>query len=93
MNTFALTGKGDYLLKLRNYTGAIVYADKALEVDPKNINALIIKALALDHLGKHAEAIRYFDKALETDPNNRNALYGKGFVLNELGDRTISKVF
>jgi Flp pilus assembly protein TadD len=50
VNTFALTGKGDYLFKLGNYTGAIVYADKALETDPNNRNALHGKGVILNEL-------------------------------------------
>jgi tetratricopeptide (TPR) repeat protein len=64
-NTFALTGKDDYLLKLRNYTGAIEYANKALDIDPNDTNAQIIKGFALDISGNHTESIKYFNKSLE----------------------------
>jgi tetratricopeptide (TPR) repeat protein len=70
-----------------------VYADKALKIDPNNINALVIKGFALDISGNHAESLKYFDKALKIDPNNRNALYGKGVIPNGSDNRTISKVF
>ena len=38
--------------------------DKALEVDPKYIKALVGKALALSDLQRYQEAIEWYDKAL-----------------------------
>lgn len=44
-----------------------------LEIDPKNIDALIFKAQALYNIDNHTGAIYYFGKAFEMDPNNELA--------------------
>jgi len=46
------------------HTGAILYYDKALVINPRDVDALTDKGLALDNLGNHTGAILYYDKAL-----------------------------
>jgi tetratricopeptide (TPR) repeat protein len=87
-NDTTLYNKGLALLKLDNYTGAIKYYDKALAINPKNVNALTDKGLALDNLGNHTGAIKYYDKALAINPKNVNALTDKGLALDNLGNHT-----
>ena len=62
------------MIDLGNYTQAIQYYDKALAIDPKNVDALNYKGLALDSLGNYTGAIAYFDKVLAIDPKNVDAL-------------------
>jgi Flp pilus assembly protein TadD len=52
-----LTVKGIALGSSGNNAGAIKYFDKALAINPKDANALTMKGIALDELGKHIEAI------------------------------------
>jgi tetratricopeptide (TPR) repeat protein len=66
-------GIGWSLNRLGDYTQAISYLDKALEIDPKNIDALIFKAQALYNIGNRTGANYYFGKAFEIDPNNELA--------------------
>jgi Flp pilus assembly protein TadD len=40
---------------LENHTDAILYYDKVLAIDPKNIRALTDKGLALDALGNRLQ--------------------------------------
>jgi tetratricopeptide (TPR) repeat protein len=47
-NDTTLYNKGLALFKLDNYTGAIEYYDKALVINPKDVNVLTDKGLALD---------------------------------------------
>jgi tetratricopeptide (TPR) repeat protein len=47
--------------------------NKALEIDPKHIDAFIFKGQSLYGLGNLTGAEYYFDKALEIDPNNELA--------------------
>ena len=44
--------KGNSLTDLANFTGAIPYYDKALDIDPNDTDASYNKGLALDQLGK-----------------------------------------
>ena len=68
------------LSELLNYTQAIAYFDKALAIDPKNINALVSKGSTLLLLCDDKQTVTYFDRALAIDPKNPEALAGKGTV-------------
>ena len=60
---------------------AIEYFDKALEIDPKHIQALNDKGGALAELEKFEEAFSYFDKALAIEPDNFDTLFKKADAL------------
>ena len=77
-NTNALSEKGDALLKLKNFDGAIDYYDKVLAIKPNNTEVLNNKGVALGKLKNFDEAIASFDKALALKPNNTKALSEKG---------------
>jgi tetratricopeptide (TPR) repeat protein len=68
-----LSNKGWALIELGNYTQAISYLNKALEIDPKHIDALVFKGQSLYGLGNHTGAKYYFDNALKLDPGNELA--------------------
>ncbi len=87
-NPTILVNKGLALDNLVNYTGAIVYYDKALAIDPHYINALTNKGVTLGKLGNYTGAILYFDKALAIDPYYVYALTNKGLTLGILGNYT-----
>ena len=80
-----LYGNGNNLFSLGNYTGAILYYDKALAIDPKDVHALTNKGVSLYQLGNYTGAIEYLDRALAKNPKHENALYNKGLVLHTLG--------
>jgi tetratricopeptide (TPR) repeat protein len=63
----------------------ITWYDKALEVNPNNVPALVEKGTDLVSQDKGAEAITWLDKALTIDPTNLMALVSKGTALKELG--------
>jgi tetratricopeptide (TPR) repeat protein len=86
--TYALDNKGVALNNLGNYTGAILYFDKALAIDPNYVSALNGKGVALNNLGNYTGAILYFDKALAIDPKNTYALDNKAAILDRLGSYT-----
>ncbi len=69
--------KANFLDKIGNYNLAIIYYDKALAIDPKNVDALTGKGNVLSHLGNQTEAAGFYDKALAIDPKNVDALTGK----------------
>jgi tetratricopeptide (TPR) repeat protein len=72
-----LNNKGLALANSGMYKESIVYFDKALAIDPKNIAVLYDKGTSLSHLGKLLEAVALFNKILAIDPKNRAALNGK----------------
>jgi tetratricopeptide (TPR) repeat protein len=87
-NVIALYNKGLALYDSGNNTGAILYYDKALAMDPHYIHALTHKGLALDNLGNYSGAIRYYDKALAIQPKDIYTLTDKGAALADLGNYT-----
>jgi tetratricopeptide (TPR) repeat protein len=83
-----LVEKGNDLVKLGSYNGAIVFYNKALAIDPNNVEALYYKGNALVKLGDSIGAIVLYDKALAIDPTNKKVLHNKGLLLFKLGNYT-----
>jgi tetratricopeptide (TPR) repeat protein len=83
---YALVNKGQALDDVGNYTGAILYYNKALAIDPKFEFALYDKGDALNSLGNYTQSIQFLDKALAIDPKDNVALNDVGLDLNSLGN-------
>ena len=64
-----------YVLPGLFYDSVSTY-QKTLQLDPKNLNALIGTASALVALERYDEAIQYYNEALSVDPENNNAKNG-----------------
>ena len=56
------------------------YLEKALELDPNYVSAMINKGIALAKLGRYNEALRELSRAIELDPNNHKAWYNKALI-------------
>ena len=69
------------LLKLGRIEDAIVYLDKILEIDEKNVMVLSMKGSILLRLGKTEDAITWCEVALENHAENILALITKGATL------------
>lgn len=61
---------GIYYLK-NNYSSAISYFEKSLEIATFDIEVLILKANSHYHLGEHKQAIQCCNKIKEIDPKNK----------------------
>jgi lipoprotein NlpI len=57
-------------------------------IDPKNVDVLTDKGIALNNIGNYTGAITYYDKALAIDPKYIYAINDKGIALNDLGNYT-----
>src|SRR5660397_114170 len=87
--------KGFALNRLGKYQEAITAYDKALEIDPQNLEEFYEKhfdkllwnnkGLALYNLSKYLEAITAYEKALKIDPQFKIAWKNKGSALTILG--------
>ena len=64
-----LKDKGIALLNLGKSNESIAYFDKALTINPNDVNTLTQKGLALGRLREYNESISYFDKALAINRN------------------------
>lgn len=82
-----ITKKKDYIRRLLNvanglyirykeYDKAIEKFDMVLEIDPKNLKALIGKGTILHDLGAYQRAIECYREALKINPGNQDALSG-----------------
>jgi len=77
--------KGLSLDSLGRFEEALGCLDKALALDPRNVNVWTNKGNSLYNLGRFEEALGCYDKALELDPYGIAAWTGKGLSLGSLG--------
>jgi tetratricopeptide (TPR) repeat protein len=68
----------------KKYQEAIEEYDKALEIDPNNINLCIEKGDSLYNLKKYDLAIEEYDKVLKINQNDPGAHFQRGRVLSKL---------
>jgi len=73
-------------IEAKNYQKANSLIDKALEIDPNNVETITNKAVILFHLGRIDQAESYIDKALEIDDSYPFSLYNKGIFLGNQGN-------
>ena len=66
-----------------NYNEIIRHAQKAIDLDPNDVNAYLNMGDAYVNLQDHREAIRCFQKAIDLDPNNADAYYSMGVAYTE----------
>ena len=83
-----LINNGNQLSNVGNYTEAIAYFDRAINIQPNNTDALHGKGLALDNFGNHKNAIDIYNKILSIDPYNMDAMASKGVILFNTGNQT-----
>lgn len=69
----------------RNYGGALAHINKALEIDPHHLEALIERGWIHRGLGQISSAITDFDTAIKAQRQAASAYQGKGVVLFEQG--------
>jgi tetratricopeptide (TPR) repeat protein len=70
--------KANNCIEDENFSDALTFYDLILNIDSKNLSALIDKGTTLQVLGQIKSAISYFDKALSISPCNLDALINKG---------------
>ena len=68
-NIFSLEGK---------YEEAIVYYNKAIELDPNYTDAYNDRGFTKYYLGQYEDSIKDFNKVIELTPNYTNAYYDRG---------------
>jgi Tfp pilus assembly protein PilF len=62
--------------------------DRSLAIDNSDADALVLKAIILEHLNRYEEAIVVFEMALALNKNNKEAWAGKGDAYYGLSDYT-----
>ena len=66
-----------------NLPKAVEYLERALELDPKFIDALFAMAAAYKKLGEYHKALEYLEKLLQIEPQAVNARALKKLILNK----------
>lgn len=77
--------EGENLYAQGKYEEAINAFDKAIEFDPKYIDAYYWKGLALNDLGRFEEALKAYDKATMLDSGDYRIWGAKGNTFYDLG--------
>ena len=78
--------EGNKLYSKGMYAEAIIYYNKALEVEPGNVKAWYGKGNALHETGRVKKSLDCFDRVIQLIPEDFIAWNNKGYLLYELGD-------
>jgi tetratricopeptide (TPR) repeat protein len=71
---------------------ALVFASRARELSPRNVDVLNALGLSYVHLKRHREAVEAFDAALRQSPTAFMVRFNKAAALEELQDLTRARV-
>ncbi|MBF0516689.1 MAG: tetratricopeptide repeat protein [Nitrospirae bacterium] len=80
--------KGYEALKADNYKDGTEMLTKALEADPQNADAYMLRAIAYGKQGAHKEAIADLDKAISINPRLTEAYVNRGIAYAALSKHT-----
>ncbi|MBI1300172.1 MAG: hypothetical protein GC137_00800 [Alphaproteobacteria bacterium] len=69
----------------QEYSRLLDREEDRLKEDPKDVNAMINKGVALANLNRESEALKITNKALKVDPENLNILANKAYIAKLLG--------
>jgi tetratricopeptide (TPR) repeat protein len=84
-NFIGLYNEGCILLVHGEYTEAIQFFDRAIEIKPQDELVWYQKGEALQKLGRYDESIASYDRFIEQNPQDEFVWYQKGLVLKALG--------
>tara|TARA_B100000929_G_scaffold50194_3_gene36561 strand:+ start:1491 stop:2957 length:1467 start_codon:yes stop_codon:yes gene_type:complete len=65
---------------------AVNVYDEILLISPENIDALLMKGIALSNLDRHPQSMKELYKVLEREPQNVSALLGMGVGFGNFGE-------
>jgi tetratricopeptide (TPR) repeat protein len=77
--------RGNTKIDLKDYTGAILDYNKAIELDPDNANAYYNRGCTKSSLEDFRGAMLDYNKAIKLDPDNAKAYYNRGIAKINLG--------
>jgi tetratricopeptide (TPR) repeat protein len=83
-----LTREGNRLAKIGDYASAIIYFDRALELDKDSKSSAVTwnnKGVALNEMGRYAEAEKAYSEALRRSPNYKKAIVNSAANHIDLG--------
>lgn len=77
----AINNKGLVLAGLGQYDEAIKLYDRAIGIDPNDVDAINNKGNILSNLSRYDEAIEMYDMVLSLDPKDVDTIFNKAFVI------------
>ena len=77
---------GNKKRKKGNNRGAITDYTKAIEIDPKYINAYFNRAISRENIGDLKGAVLDYSKVVELDPKDVDAYYNRAILKEDIGD-------
>ncbi|NKQ38425.1 MAG: tetratricopeptide repeat protein, partial [Methanosarcinales archaeon] len=75
---------GNIYYKLSKYDEALMFFNKAIEINPDDAEAWYNKGVVLGELNRPDEELKAYNKAIEIKPDDAEAWYNKGVVLGKL---------
>ncbi len=78
-------GGGNTEDSIKYHTEMLAAYEQAVQLDPKDAYAYILKGEALYELERYEEALDAYEKAIELDADNLSIYINKGQVLSDLG--------
>jgi tetratricopeptide (TPR) repeat protein len=73
-------------LKLGRHKVALHCCERALELNPRDWEVLILKGGIMEKEGDHMEALRCYERATEANPRSATAWYNKGAAYGNFGN-------
>lgn len=86
-----LTSVASYYLKTGDYHQAISYADMAINHNPSQVEAWIIKGTAHGERGEYQEEYAASEQALAIEPENSLALSNKEYAMHHMNSTSEKK--
>jgi tetratricopeptide (TPR) repeat protein len=77
--------QGMMLANFGCYAEALASVDLALETQPDNPKAWVLRGGILTHLNRYKEALTCFEEALKIQPDDKDACLFRGVALHHLG--------
>ncbi|MGE0079071.1 MAG: tetratricopeptide repeat protein [Bacteroidales bacterium] len=82
-----LLNKASAEIRLEDYTSALNDYNKALELDPRNVNIYSYRALVYFKLTNYTDAINDYNNALDLEPESSLTYYNRGMTYLRLSDK------
>jgi len=80
-NYLAHGNLGNALIEVRDFEGAIVHLEKALQIKPDDVGSLNNLAAALAAIGESDKAERTYEEAIHLEPDNPTLRFNLGVLL------------
>eukprot|EP00605_Chrysophyceae_sp_TOSAG23-4_P001320 GSChrysophyteH1.ASY1.ANO1.1435.1 assembled CDS len=76
---------GYQLRRAGDFSGAISYYSRAINIDPTHFKAYFNRGFAKDKLGHYKDAVEDYTEAIHLEPNNAFAFYNRGISFDRQG--------